>query len=129
MDENDALSYQAIINQDKRSFHDKLDQLKLKPNKEQKLDSNLLDDITSFLIGNNTKEVMETFSLGHICEATVQDYDGGDYDSYYGRKRRSADWYDNYGDENDSTGSDYGGGDCSLRLVYDYDFSTLVEDL
>ena len=139
-DENEAWSYQAIINQDKRSFHDKLDQLKLKPSQEQKLDGNLFDDISDFLF-SDTQEVMATFSLGHICEAPVQDYDTtGDYgdnygDNYgdYGRQRRSGVWYGNYGDDNVSNGSngyDYSAAeqpvDCSLRLVYDCACSTLV---
>ena len=135
-DENEAWSYQAIINQDKRSFHDKLDQLKLKPSQEQKLDGNLYEDISNFLF-YDTQEVMATFSLGHICEASVEDYNGGDnvggdYGDnygYYRRKRRSSDWYSNYGDDNGSdgsNGSDYGAVDCSLRLVYDCACSTLV---
>ena len=112
-DEDEAWSYQAIINQDKRSFHDKLDQLKLKPSQEQKLDGNLFDDISNFLFFD-TQDFMATFSLGHICEAPVQDYDTtGDYgdnygDNYgdYGRQRRSSAWY--YGDDNGSNGSNDG---------------------
>ena len=98
LDKDDAISYQAIINQDKRSFHDQLDQLETKPHKDQKLDGNLLEDISRFLIGNDTQVVLETFALGHMCEVPVTDYDNG-YDDYYGRRRRSADWYGNYGDD------------------------------
>ena len=106
LDKDDAISYQAIINQDKRSFHDQLDQLETKPDKEQKLDGNLLEDISSFLIGNDTQVVLETFALGHMCETPVADYGNG-YDDYYSRRRRSVDWYGDYGDaDSESVGSD-----------------------
>ena len=127
LDKDDAISYQAIINQDKRSFHDQLDQLETKPDKEQKLDGNLLEDISSFLIGNDTQVVLETFALGHMCEAPVADYGNG-YDDYYGRRRRSADWYGNYGDDgSESIGSDFGAADCSLSHIQKQENKELKE--
>ena len=127
MDKDDAISYQAIINQDKRSFHGQLDQLETKPDKEQKLDVNLLEDISRFLIGNDTQVVLETFALGHMCETPGADY-GNDYDDNYGRRRRSADWYGNYGDDgSESVGSDYGATDCSLSHIQKQENKELKE--
>ena len=132
LDKDDAISYQAIINQDKRSFHDQLDQLETKPNKEQKLDGNLLEDISSFLIGNDTQVVLETFALGHHCEAPVVDYGDAYGGDYYGRRRRSADWYGNDGDGSDygadyGVGSDYGAAECTLSHIQKQENKELKE--
>ena len=143
MDDEDVTSYQAIVNQDKRSFHSKLNELELKPDKEQKLDMELLSDISGFLIGDNAQEVMQTFSLGHFCE--LPDYmtrgnDGSNYDPYgnsyggdgddgddgadyygdwYGRRRREAD-YGDYGTEFGVYSGNDEKGPCSLRMVDDF---------